>query len=617
MPKRVQSEGDTPRLDHFTDISWTGNLSPGAQARVTNDLIPATDNAEDLGTTALRWRRLYAATLSPGSLNNILFVDGVTYTTIQAAYDALPAAGGVVWDRRDGSTITDTLDLTTAKPAHVILARATYTPTGGQFVSIPAGWDKALWIQGAIEQPQYVTVTGTGTVMSNTTNAVNTIDIANAVGVRISGINFQGSTSTGAHIKIAGGATPLAAAQIFIERNSFNGKDNAVSATGVVFQLHVDRNNMVSQNAEGFLMAMDGGATNININVTRNWIKSSGGDGIKLSGADGASIVVIEKNAISDISAANKRGINMTQCSAVRIRDNDVENITGTGTSDGMIVSGEAYSIEGNLIQNAKGTNGAIYGSSLTLSTIGNNRLLKGTSTATYAITLDSASLTTDVATQQSDFPNPAIRNGVAVTPPFFGNAVSLTKSAGTNTTPDVFGDGTNALVLGGKSDGSGIVRSGATSSWELYLISKYKDIATVSNGIPAEIATVDLTAQGAAITTTNLNSATLAAGQYRVSWNAKVTTPATTGAATSTLGALTIVYTDPDAVVQTITAPATIAAGTIATSSTGNSTTTVLLGMPLVVNAKASTNITYAMAYVSDAAGEMRYNLHILLECL
>lgn len=99
------------------------------------------------------------------------------------------------------------------------------------------------------------------------------------------------------------------------------------------------------------------------------------------------------------------------------------------------------------------------------------------------------------------------------------------------------------------------------------------------------------------------------------MSWNAKVTTAATTGGMTSTLGALTIVYTDPDSVVQTITMPASIAAGTIATTSTGNSTTTALLGLPLMLNCKASTNITYAMAYASDTAGEMKYNLHIKLE--
>lgn len=143
--------------------------------------------------------------------------------------------------------------------------------------------------------------------------------------------------------------------------------------------------------------------------------------------------------------------------------------------------------------------------------------------------------------------------------------------------------------------------------------ITNYNGIATVSSGVPAELATVDLTAQTAAITTTTLYAVTVA-GQFRLSWNAKVTTAAGTS---STLGALTIVYTDPDGVAQTITAPASIAAGTIATTSTANTTAAVLLGLPLLLNCKAATNITYAMAYASNAANAMNYNLHMKLEAL
>lgn len=143
--------------------------------------------------------------------------------------------------------------------------------------------------------------------------------------------------------------------------------------------------------------------------------------------------------------------------------------------------------------------------------------------------------------------------------------------------------------------------------------ITNYNGVATVSAGMASEVATVDLTAQTAAITTTTL-FAPATAGQYRLSWNAKVTTAAGTS---STLGALTVVYTDPDNVAQTITAPASIAAGTIATTSAANTTATVLLGMPLLLNCKAATNITYAFAYASNAANAMNYNLHLKLESL
>lgn len=141
--------------------------------------------------------------------------------------------------------------------------------------------------------------------------------------------------------------------------------------------------------------------------------------------------------------------------------------------------------------------------------------------------------------------------------------------------------------------------------------VTTYNSIATVGNGVPAEYAVVDLTAQTAAIATTTLYT-TPSAGQYRLSWNMKITTAAGTS---STLGPLTIVYTDPDSVAVTLTAGAQIAAGTIATSSAANTTGTVLIGLPMLLNCKTATVISYATAYASVAASAMNYNLHIVLE--
>jgi hypothetical protein len=129
---------------------------------------------------------------------------------------------------------------------------------------------------------------------------------------------------------------------------------------------------------------------------------------------------------------------------------------------------------------------------------------------------------------------------------------------------------------------------------------------------VPVRAAAADYTSQTAAIAITTLY--TLGAseqGQFVLYWDAKVTTAAATS---STLGALTVTYTDPDGVVQTITAPATSSAGVIETSDSGNLTTTVMVGIPLVLNAKNSTNIRYAFAYASNPANAMAYNLHLRL---
>lgn len=172
---------------------------------------------------------------------------------------------------------------------------------------------------------------------------------------------------------------------------------------------------------------------------------------------------------------------------------------------------------------------------------------------------------------------------------------------------------GTGAIVLAASPTLTGTLAAGSETLTGK--ITNYNSIATVSNGIPSEIATVDLTGQTAAIGTTTLYAVPASgAGQYELSWNAKVTTP---DGASSTLGALTIVYTDPDGVVQTITAAAQNKNGTIETTDTGNTTTTVMLGLSMMLNCKASTNITYAMAYASGTPATMTYNLHLKLKAL
>lgn len=134
-------------------------------------------------------------------------------------------------------------------------------------------------------------------------------------------------------------------------------------------------------------------------------------------------------------------------------------------------------------------------------------------------------------------------------------------------------------------------------------------------NQTVASVAYVDLTAQTATINTTTLYAVPAAgAGQYRLTWDAKVMTAA---GVSSTLGPLTVTYVDPDGVTQTITCAAQSKTGTIETSDTGNSTTTVLLGIPILINSASSQNITYAFTYASNAAAAMNYNLHIRLESM
>lgn len=130
----------------------------------------------------------------------------------------------------------------------------------------------------------------------------------------------------------------------------------------------------------------------------------------------------------------------------------------------------------------------------------------------------------------------------------------------------------------------------------------------------PVEVAQVNSTNLTAAQSPAIVLYTAALAGQFRLSWNAKVTQAATTN---STLGPLTVLYVDPDGVQQFITAAAQNSAGTIETTDTGNTTTTVLIGIPLTLNCKAGSLIQYTTGYASTGATVMAYNLHIKFEAL
>lgn len=146
-------------------------------------------------------------------------------------------------------------------------------------------------------------------------------------------------------------------------------------------------------------------------------------------------------------------------------------------------------------------------------------------------------------------------------------------------------------------------------------LVTKYNNIATVSNGVPSEYVTVDLATQGAAIAATTLYAVpSTGAGMYRISWMATVTR-ASSG--TSTLGGsagFQIVYTDnDDSVVKTT--PGVLISG--ANLNNTNSTATGTVSGCIIINAKASTNVQYKMDYLTFGATTMQYNLHIKLEAM
>jgi hypothetical protein len=99
----------------------------------------------------------------------------------------------------------------------------------------------------------------------------------------------------------------------------------------------------------------------------------------------------------------------------------------------------------------------------------------------------------------------------------------------------------------------------------------------------------------------------------YRISAYLKVTTVDLTS---STLGALTITYTDgTDSVAQTAVMQMANEAGASVTTNAGNTTAAKLIGSMRIWASTA--NIQYAVAYASNVPGTMKYEVHLKLEAL
>jgi len=115
----------------------------------------------------------------------------------------------------------------------------------------------------------------------------------------------------------------------------------------------------------------------------------------------------------------------------------------------------------------------------------------------------------------------------------------------------------------------------------------------------PSRKAKVNLSGQGAAITTTPIPLGTIPPGIWRISYIIQITTAA--GVSSSVTPTFS----------WTANGLAKSASGA---AITGNTTTTVQFGT-LIIRVDDSTPISYATAYASNAAGVMRYAFDIVAE--
>jgi hypothetical protein len=147
-------------------------------------------------------------------------------------------------------------------------------------------------------------------------------------------------------------------------------------------------------------------------------------------------------------------------------------------------------------------------------------------------------------------------------------------------------------------------------------LVVKANNLSDLTNAATARanlglgsLAAVDLTGQVAALGSQALYSVPAnGAGLYRVSYVARLTTIATVSSILGGATGFQLVYTDlDDSTSITTQVGATLALNTLQAQVSG----------VLVVNAKASTTISYGFGYTSSGLTPMAYALHVRLEAL
>lgn len=175
-----------------------------------------------------------------------------------------------------------------------------------------------------------------------------------------------------------------------------------------------------------------------------------------------------------------------------------------------------------------------------------------------------------------------------------------------------------NPTLTAGSLSGTNLIldlQSGGTSEFNINysgVIAKYGATATVKNGVASTVASSLLTAQSAAITATTVYAIPAGkAGLYRITWEASITTAATTSCVLGGTNSFQIKFTNAngDTVVKTSNPTTAVVSATNATGTTINGVVSGYAG--------ASTNLQYLFDYTSVGVTAMQFDLAVYVEYL
>lgn len=145
-------------------------------------------------------------------------------------------------------------------------------------------------------------------------------------------------------------------------------------------------------------------------------------------------------------------------------------------------------------------------------------------------------------------------------------------------------------------------------------LFTTYNGIPCFSNCFPTQYAVSDAGTQSAALGSTLLYTVpSTGQGRYKICYTMKVTVAATTSSLLGGAGGFQVIYTDADDS-SAVTSPIGALFGSTAAVLALNTNQAQSSGC-IVVNAKASTTISYQIGYTAVGVTQMSYIPHVWLE--
>src|SRR6266850_2147726 len=589
-------------------ITTTGTISiTGVAGQVLAGSSPAFTatptlgvNASTNGTLGLANGSGSGATITVQNLGATSAYNFNLPTTAGTSGQVLTSQGGastsMTWSTGVPATTCPWDGLTSATTSNLTLANAGFTTTFNQTSAVAWTWGNTTpTIAPALTLTQ-VTVAGAATTYTGTITGGGSSAYA---GAAVTFAGFVNGTNNGTFVITSSTATTLVVTTVSQVNETHAG--TAISSAVVNSPTHV------------FSTTYEGAS---NIPATDTWTiqnvigslvaNPSSSLTFSHSGTTGTAVVLFPAGTATVPSVA--------------VRQNTQGMSASTTTVLNLISGASGGSVSMGHTSNATLTFSSLNSPVIAVATGGNNLTIQSAITAQnlagIILGISGAALTS-TASAQAIAQVSASFAPTSGTAPFFGQLITPTinQTGGANGTIRCLAVyplntavvGTEYLLALGTSTAATI--NGTLTDKFLIdnngVVLNYAGTTTVSQGVPSEIAVVDLTAQAAAIGATNLIASAPRSGMYRISWSATITT--VDGAASVLGGAngFQIVYTSPtDSVVKTTVAGASV-------TSAANTTATAV-GGTITVYAKTATAIQYQYGYTSTTPGQMIYELHI-----